>query len=86
MADTRYWNDNVARQALSDKGRAVYERIRGELTDQQGVVAIEPESGAYFVGPTLGEANDAAYKEYPDQWVYFVWIDDPTADIALPTW
>jgi hypothetical protein len=49
-------------------------------------VAIEPESGDYFVGATLGKANAAAYEKYPDVWVYFARLDDPEAAIALPTW
>ena len=30
-------------------------------------VAIEPESGDYFLGTTLGEAARAARKSYPDR-------------------
>ena len=50
------------------------------------MVAIEPESGEYFVGATLGKADAAAFARYPDKWVYFVRLDDPEAAIALPTW
>ena len=71
---------------VAPHSRAVLERIEGELGGSGGVVAIEPESGAYFWGATLGQANDAAYSAYPDTWIYFVRTDDPTAEIALPTW
>ena len=50
------------------------------------MVAIEPESGEYFVGGTLGKADAAAYAKHPDAWVYFARLDDPEAAIALPTW
>lgn len=86
MPDVKYWNDRGARDALLEKGREVYVRIRGQLGDQSGVVAIEPESGDHFVGRTLGQANDAAYVEYPDCWLYFCRLDDPGAEMALPTW
>lgn len=33
-------------------------------------VAIEPESGDYFLGKTLSEATQAARKSYPDRWTH----------------
>jgi hypothetical protein len=69
-----------------EKGRAAYERIKDRLHGQDGVVAVDPDSGTYFLAATLGKANDAAYERYPDQWLYFVRRDDPSAEIALPTW
>jgi hypothetical protein len=86
MPDVRYWSDEGARQALMEKGRRAFERIQGQLNGQSGVVAVEPDSGDYFVGPTLGKANDAAYSRHPDRWLYFVRLDDPAAEIILPTW
>ncbi len=50
------------------------------------IVAIEPESGDVFLGKTLGLADKAAFEKYPDQWVYFVRLDNPEAAIPLPTW
>ena len=49
-------------------------------------MAIDIDSGEYFIGPTLGKANDAAHEKYPDQWIYFVRIGTPEAAIALRTW
>ena len=86
MPDMRYWGDTGAREELMARGRAAFERIRGELGAQVGVVAIEPESGAYLVGTTLGKVNDVAYERFPDRWLYFVRVDDPSAEIVLPTW
>jgi hypothetical protein len=48
--------------------------------------AIEPESGDWFLGATLGQANDAAYLGHPDKWLYFCRLDDSGAEIVLPTW
>ena len=86
MPEVRYWSDEGARQALMERGRAILAEVRVRLEGQTGVVAIEPESGDWFVGETLGQANAAAYVEYPDWWVYFCRLDDPGAEIALPTW
>jgi hypothetical protein len=85
MPETRYWNDEGARQGLRMQGREALARLRPEL-GESGVVAIEPESGDWFVGQTLGQANAAAYSHYPDRWVYFCRLDDPDAEIVLPTW
>ena len=86
MANTALYKDKNARQAFIAKGAEVFEGIKGRLEGQDGVVAIEPESGEYFVGETLGAANDAAFAKHPDAWVYFVRIDDPDAAIPLKTW
>jgi len=86
MADTALYKDKEARGAFIAKGKEVFERIKGKLEGQGGVVAIEPESGEYFVGQTLGAANDAAFAKHPDTWVYFVRINEPQAAIPLKTW
>ena len=88
MADVSIWQDKKARAAFIAKGQELFEKAKGELEGQEDVVivAIEPESGEYFVGKTLGAANDAAFARYPDGWVYFVRLDDPEAAIMLVTW
>jgi hypothetical protein len=88
MADISIWQDKKARAAFVAKGKEVFENIKGELEGREDavVVAIEPESGDYFVGETLGRADRAAFERYPDGWVYFVRLDNPEAAIPLPTW
>jgi hypothetical protein len=86
MADVSIWKDKRAREAFIAKGKEVFEKIKGELTEDAVIVAIEPESGDYFVGKTLGRADRAAFEKYPDQWVYYVRVDNPGAAIPLPTW
>lgn len=86
MTDTTLWQDPVARQAFLAQGQKIFQRIQDQLEDRSGVVAIEPQSGDFFVGATLGQANRAAFARYPDQWLYFVRIDNPEAEMALPTW
>ncbi len=86
MADMTLYKDKKARQAFIAKGEEVFGRIKDKLQGQEGVVAIEPESGEYFMGQTLGAANDAAFAKHPDTWVYFVRLDDPEAAVSLATW
>ncbi len=86
MADVAMWTDKKVRAEFEAKATARFEELRPKLEGQSGIIAIEPESGDYFIGATLGKANDAAYAQYPDQWLYFVRLDNPEAAIALPTW
>jgi hypothetical protein len=86
MADVSIWKDKKAREAFIAKGKEVFEKIKGELAEDAVIVAIEPESGDYFVGKTLGRADRAAFEKYPDQWVYYVRVDNPGAAVPLPTW
>jgi hypothetical protein len=80
------YRDKATREAFAAQAKEVYEKIRGELEEKEGLVAVEPESGDYFVGQTLGQANDAAFAKYPDYWVYFMRIDNPEAAMPLKTW
>jgi len=86
MADVTIWQDKKARAAFEAKGKARLGEIAAQLVGQMGVVAIEPTSGDFFVGETLGKADALAFAKYPDQWVYFVRLDNHEAAIPLPTW
>jgi len=86
MADVAMWTDKKVRAAFEAQAQARLAEIEAELKGQTGVIALEPESGEYFVGASLGKADAAAYEKFPDVWVYFARLDDPGAAIALPTW
>ena len=86
MADVTMWQDKLVKAAFEVQAKARLEVLLPQLEGQNGVVAIDPESGEYFVGATLGKANDAAFARYPDRWVYFARLDNPQAAIAMPTW
>ena len=38
-----------------------------ERTHMDSFVAIEPESGDYFLAPTMSEASEKAHEVYPDR-------------------
>lgn len=86
MADVTMWTDKKAKSHFEARGKAKLEELQARLENQTGVIAIELESGEYFIGDTLGKANAAAYAKYPDVWVYFARLDNPEAALALPTW
>jgi hypothetical protein len=86
MADVAMWQDKEVRLVFEASARARLDELQPDLEGREGIVAIEPESGEFFVGFTLGKANAAAFEKHPDAWVYFVRLDDQTAAIALPTW
>ncbi|NIM08690.1 MAG: hypothetical protein GTO53_05965 [Planctomycetales bacterium] len=52
------------------RAEGIYEANLKEILEPQHVdefVAIEPESGDYFLGKTLNEATRAARQSYPDR-------------------
>jgi len=67
-------------QQVVTKGKAIYQRVQRELEEQYSgrFVAIEVESGNYFVGETLTEADAKAREKYPDRVFYIVRVGRPT--------
>jgi hypothetical protein len=86
MADVAMWQDKKVKAEFEARARARLEELEAELAYETGVVAIEPESGEYFVAASLGKANEAAFAKYPDHWIFFARLDNPQAAIALPSW
>jgi hypothetical protein len=55
-------------QELARKASVIYEqrlRVQLERTNPDAFVAIEPDSGDYFLGQTLSEAIQAARSAHP---------------------
>jgi hypothetical protein len=66
---------------LARKAREIYEqRLRSELeaTNLGDFVAVEPQSGEFFLGPTLSEAIQAARAAYPDRLSFALRAGHPT--------
>src|SRR5260370_11412801 len=60
---------------LIRRAELVYEqrhRAALEATHRDYFVAIEPDSGDYFLGHTLSEASAAARATYPDRRTYII--------------
>jgi hypothetical protein len=67
---------------LVRRAELIYEqRLREtlETTHRDYFVAIEPDSGDYFLGRTLSEASAAARQTYPDRRTYVLRVGHPVA-------
>ena len=67
---------------LSRRALAIYdERLKDclEKSHLDYFVAIEPDSGDYFLGQTLSEAIAAARKTYPDRVAHALRVGHKTA-------
>ena len=65
---------HIDKMAMAEKGWAIYQRIKDALEPQHKgeIVAIEVDSGDYFLGRTTVEAGERARKKYPDKVFYFI--------------
>lgn len=86
MVDVTLWENPKAKAAFEAKGRELLDGLLPSLAGQSGVIAIEPESGEFFLGQTLGKANAAAAEKYRDQWLYYARLESPDSAIALASW
>jgi hypothetical protein len=69
-------------QEVARQSEAVYEqhlKTQLEPAYQGQFVAIEPISGAYFLGRTIYDAAHAAQQAYPDRLNYVIRIGHPVA-------
>ena len=71
-----------AMQELARRSKAVYDarlRQRLEAEARGKFVAIEPDSGDYYLGNTLSEAIGASRKSHPDKLAYAMRIGESAA-------
>jgi len=66
-------------QLLSEEGKRIYGELKETLdAEHKGkYLAIEVESGDYFLGETIEEAGEKARKQHPDKIFYLVRIGYP---------
>jgi hypothetical protein len=69
----------VDRRKVISGGKEIYNRIRDKLEPEHRgeIVAIEVDSGDYFLGRTVTEATSEARKKHPDKVFYFVRVGFP---------
>ncbi len=68
--------------SLRKKGKELYEtKLKAILEPEHRgeYVAIEPESGDYYLGRTMSEAYEKAAREHPDKRFYLVRVGHRTA-------
>lgn len=60
---------------LIDRGEEIYLKIKGKLKGQEGkMIAIDVDSGDYFIGEDPLEACDKGNEKYPDKLFYITKI------------
>lgn len=72
-------------QAFIERCRAIYRRLLPALIAKHRgkVIAIEPESGDYFLGENLEDASAKALAQYPNRLFGFFQVDDSPAVVKL---
>ena len=72
----------VNKDRLVAKGEEVYQRVKEKLEPEQRgkIVAIEVESGDYFLGGSVIEAGKKARKKHPNKLFYFVKVGFPAVN------
>jgi len=72
-------------QAFIERCRAVYRQLLPALiAHHRGeVIAIEPESGDYFLGENLDTASAKALAQYPERLFGIFQIDESPAVVKL---
>ena len=73
----------INREEFGSKGDEIYEKIKPLLEPKYKgeIVAIEVESGDYFLDETVIEAWQKAKVEHPDKVFYFVRIGYPVVHV-----
>jgi hypothetical protein len=70
----------VHAKKLAEEAEKLYEeKLRPELESKHKgeIVVIDAESGDYFLGSTLQEANESARKKYPNNVFYAIKVGYP---------
>ena len=66
------------KEEFTEKGRAIYKKLRPKFRENKGkIVAIETESGNYFIGEYELEAAQKARNKFPDKIFVFFRIGYP---------
>ncbi len=67
---------------IADRAKKIYnERLKAhlEVSDPDSFVAIEPDSGEYFLGATLSEAIGKSRQRYPDRLAHAIRVGHKAA-------
>jgi hypothetical protein len=71
---------NIHAKRLAEVGERLYEeRLKSKLEPKHNgkIVVIDAESGDYFLGENLQEANEQARKKYPNNVFYAIKVGYP---------
>jgi hypothetical protein len=68
--------------SIADRAKRIYnERLKSQLetSNPDDFVAIEPESGEFFLGTTLSEAIGKSRQKYPDRLAHAIRVGHQAA-------
>jgi len=66
------------KEEFTEKGRAIYKKLRPKFKKNKGkIIAIEIESGDYFIGEDELDAAQKARSKFPDKIFVFFRIGYP---------
>jgi len=70
---------SIRKKELAAEGKRIYRSIKDELErEHKGrIVVIDTETGDYFLGDTLAEADRKARQKYPHKVFYAIKIGYP---------
>ncbi len=68
---------------FANKADTIYQKIKNKLEQEYRgkIVAIDVDSGNYFIGSTVEEAGEKAKAKYPDKVFYFKRVGYPAVYI-----
>lgn len=74
---------SVNKDEIVEKGQRIYETLKDKLeAEHKGeIVAIEMESGDYFLAKRVIEAIEKARKKYPDKVFYVARVGFPVVHV-----
>jgi len=70
----------INKREFARKADAIYETVREEMEKNYmgKIVAVDPESGDYFIGDTGVEAGSKGREKYPGRIFFLVKVGSPT--------
>jgi hypothetical protein len=78
-------SEEMIELAFVERCRAIYRQLLPALIAKHRgkVIAIEPDSGEYFLGEDLDTASAQALAQYPDRRFGFFQVDESPAVVKL---
>jgi hypothetical protein len=73
----------IDKDEIVEKGQRIYERIKDKLEPEHKgeIVAIEPDTGDYFLGQSVIEAIEKGRERYPDSVFHVIRIGYPVVHV-----
>ncbi|MFQ6058206.1 MAG: hypothetical protein ACE5MB_04900 [Anaerolineae bacterium] len=73
----------VNKDEIVEKGQRIYETIKDKLEPEHKgeIVAIEPDTGDYFLGQSVIEAIEKGREKYPDSVFHVIRIGYPVVHV-----